>query len=70
MFIRVYDKDLKRKYTIVAPETIDPDIYDVLDEPALDQNDAPLPPEFGVTRSGQKAASTPDGQPADPKKEK
>jgi hypothetical protein len=69
-FIRVYEAELKRKHTIVAPETLDPDVYELLDEPAVDHNAQPLPPEFGVTRSGQKSASNPDGPSAAPTKEK
>jgi hypothetical protein len=57
---RVYDKELKRKYTISAfsEEQIDPEVYDVLDEPTSDHL-GPLDVEFDVTKSGKPAASSP-----------
>jgi hypothetical protein len=66
---RVYDKDLKRKYTISAfsADEIDPDAYDVLDEPSSDHL-GPLAVEFDVTKSGRPAAPV-DGQSAASKKE-
>lgn len=68
---RVYDKELKRRYTISAnsSEEIDPEVYDVLDEPASDHL-GPLEPEYDVTKTGKATASAPDGQSAGSPKEK
>lgn len=68
---RVFEKALKRKYTITASsaEEIDPDVYDVLDEPASDHL-GPLAPEYDVTKSGRATASPiTDGQSAETQKE-
>lgn len=69
---RVYDKELKRKYTIAASseEEIDPEVYDVLDEPTSDHL-GPLAVEYDVTKTGKATASpTTEGQSAASTKEK
>lgn len=51
-YIRVYDEELDRNLTIVKPETLDTSVYELLDEPAVDHVEQPLPPEFDVRRHG------------------
>lgn len=53
-YVRVYDKELKRRYTVGVAN---PDVHDVLDEPALDGAGVPLEPEFDVTPTGRRTAS-------------
>jgi hypothetical protein len=45
-FIRVRVKDSGTEQTIAKPTAVDPEIYEVLDEDAVDYNDRPLPPVF------------------------
>lgn len=69
---RVYDKELKRRYTVAAnsQEEIDPAVYDVLDEPTSDHL-GPLEVEYDVTKTGKaSAAPITDGQQAVTTKEK
>jgi hypothetical protein len=62
-YIRVFDKELKRKFSVPAEMTVE-DGLEVLD----DEPGPWLEPEFDVTRSGQPSASA-SGQKADTKKE-
>lgn len=60
-FVRVRDNDTKHEYTVVA-SAVDPEAHTVLDEPALDETEAPLPPKHheskqSSNKSGQKAAT-------------
>lgn len=52
-FIRVRVKDSGTEQTIAKPSAVDPDVYEVLDEPATDSNGRVLPPKVA-------AAPTPD----------
>lgn len=55
-YIRVRVKDSNTKQSIAKPSAIDPDVYEVLKEPATDSNGRVLPPEFPAkNKSGQKA---------------
>lgn len=45
-FIRVRVKETGTEQTIAKPETVDPNVYEVLDEPATDYNGRVLPPKF------------------------
>jgi hypothetical protein len=59
-FIRVRIKDSDTECTIAKPEAIDPEVYEVLKEPAVDDNGRALPPKFpekSKNQSGQKAAT-------------
>jgi hypothetical protein len=70
---RVYDKELKRRYTIAAnsSEEIDPEVYDVLPDEATSDHLGPLAPEFNVTKTGRETtAPVVDGQSAATTKER
>lgn len=57
-FIRVRIKDSGTEQTIAKPETVDPKVYEVLEEPATDSNGRALAPKFPEkSKSGQKAAT-------------
>lgn len=57
-FIRVLVKDTKAEQTIAKPSALDEDVYELLDEPAVDRNGRVLPPKFATkSKSGQKAAT-------------
>jgi hypothetical protein len=45
-FIRVRVKDSGTEQTIAKPSAIDPAVYEVLDEDAVDHNGRPLAPKF------------------------
>lgn len=45
-FIRVRVKDSGTEQTIAKPPAVDPELYEVLDEPAVDHNGRPLAPKF------------------------
>ena len=57
-FIRVRIKDSGTEQTIAAPETVDPEVYDVLKEDAVDSNGRALPPKFPEkSKSGKTAGN-------------
>lgn len=58
-FIRVRVKDSGTEQTIAKPSALDTDVYEVLDEPALDHSERPLPPKFPEkkSKSGQSATT-------------
>lgn len=45
-FIRVRVKDSGTEQTMAKPEALDPDVYELLDEPTHDRNGHVLPPKF------------------------
>ena len=57
-FIRVRIKDSGTEQTIAKPETVDPKVYDVLQEDATDSNGRPLPPKFPEKSKSGKSAGT------------
>lgn len=64
-FIRVRVKDSGTEQTIAKPTAVDPEVYDVLNEDAVDSNDRPLPPKFPTTPkngSGEKAGTKKESQ--------
>lgn len=57
-FIRVRVKDTGTEQTIAKPTAVDPKVYEVLEEDAVDSNGRVLPPRFPEkSKSGQKAAT-------------
>ena len=57
-FIRVRVKDTGTEQTIAKPSAVDPEVYEVLKQDAVDSNGRVLPPKLPAqSKSGQKAAT-------------
>jgi hypothetical protein len=58
-WVRVKDKSTGHTYTVLAAEAENnPDAYQVLKQPAVNENGDPLPGEIPAASSGQSAATT------------